>query len=383
MMGSKGNDDLFIYNVSAESFVPQDHPLRKIKPIIDTKKIRKMARPLYSHTGRPSIPPEQLFMALVAGYIMGITSERKIAMQLNCDMAFRWFVGLGINEKAWDASTFSQNRKRRFDKAGFMEKLFDETVKKAIKEGLVSLHTSADGTLVRANASFKSFDPVEVFQTPEQYKTSIRKEDSEKETEKKGSDDYDKGNPEVNFHGEKRSNKTHRSKTDPDCRLVSKGSSGNGAYPGYTVNALMENRNRFLLGMNVEIFKGPLSETKGCISILDKVKKKIKYSPKTLGADKGYFAESFINSLFEKKIEPHIAAKVLGKKEAHKRVRMRERGCGYRLSQKCRKKIEELFGEAKDNHGLRRVKRRTIERVKEEVFMIGMILNMKRLASLC
>jgi hypothetical protein len=264
-----------------------------------------------------------------------------------------------------------------------MEKLFDETVKKAIKEGLVSLHTSADGTLVRANASFKSFDPVEVFQTPEQYKTSIRNEDSEKEAEKKGPDDYDKGKPEVNFHGEKRSNKTHRSKTDPDCRLVSKGTSGSGAYPGYTVNALMENRNRFLLGMNVEIFKGPLSETKGCLSILDKVKKKIKYTPKTLGADKGYFAESFINNLFEKKIEPHIAAKVIGKKEAHKRVRMRERGCGYNLSQKCRKKIEELFGEAKDNHGLRRVKRRSLERVKEEVFMIGMILNMKRLASLC
>ena len=383
MMGTNGNDDLFIYNKNAEDFVPEDHPLRKIKPVIDTKKIRKLARPLYSHYGRPSIPPEQLFLALIAGYVMGITSERKIAMQLECDMAFRWFVGLGINSKAWDASTFSQNRRRRFDKAGFMEKLFDETVKEAVKQGLVSLHASADGTLVRANASFKSFNPVEVFQTPEEYKKSIRSNDkSQVEIETEKPEDSDKGNPNVDFHGEKRSNKTHRSKTDPDCRFVSKGTSGTGAYPGYTVNAVMENRNRFLVGMNVEIFKGPASETMGCLAILDKAKKKSKYKPVTLGADKGYFADAFIRELFAKNIEPHIAAKNIGKKESHKRVRMRERGIGYQLSQRCRKKIEELLGEGKENHGLRRLKRRTLDKVTEEVFMIGMILNMKRFASL-
>ncbi len=178
MIGTPESDELFLYNVTAEQFVPKDHPLRKIRPLIDAQQIRKLSRALYSHTGRPSIPPEQLFLALVAGYVMGIASDRKIVMQLHCDMAFRWFVGLSMGAKVWDASTFSQNRRRRFDKSGFMEQLFDETVKRAMEAGLVSLHASADGTLVRANASYKSFAPIEVSQSPEDYKASLRSEDT-------------------------------------------------------------------------------------------------------------------------------------------------------------------------------------------------------------
>jgi len=388
MIGTPEHDNLFMYNMSAEQFVPEDHPLRRIRPIIDARKIRKLARPLYSNTGRPSIPPEQLFLALVAGYVMGITSERKIVMQLNCDMAFRWFVGLGMNGKAWDASTFSQNRRRRFDKSGIMERLFDDTVKTAMKQGLVSLHASADGTLVRANASFKSFAPIEVVQTVDEFKESLRAEDQGKDAkpstkeEPPASEDQDKGNPSVDFHGQKRGNKTHRSKTDPDCRIVSKGSRGTGAYPGYTVNAVMENRNRFLVGVNVEVFRGPASETDGCITILDQAKKRLGYRPRTLGADKGYFAEGFINKLFDRSIEPHVAAMNRGKADAHRRVRMRERGLGYRLSQRNRKKIEELFGEGKDNHGLRRIRRRFIDRVEQEILLIATVLNYKRFASI-
>jgi transposase len=388
MMGTQEQDDLFMYNVTAEDFVPEDHPLRRIKSCIDTKVIRKLARPLYSPIGRPSIPPEQLFLALVAGYIMGITSERKIVMQLNCDMAFRWFVGLGMKGNAWDASEFSQNRRRRFDESGFMEKMFDETIKKAMKEGLVSVHASADGTLVRANASYKSFAPIEVEVSAEEFKARIRAGDPDQlgipDDTGNGSltSTQDKGNPSVDFRGEKRSNKTHRSKTDPDCRFVSKGTSGTGAYPGYTVNALMENRNRFLIGIDVEIFHGPASETEGCLSLLDRAKKKLGYTPDTLGADKGYFADGFLRGLFDRKIEPHIAIQDRGKAASHTRVRMRKRGRGYQLSQRCRKKIEELFGEAKDNHGLRRIKRRCLERVAEEVHLIGTILNIKRFAAI-
>jgi transposase len=388
MIGMPEHDDLFMYNVSAEQFVPEDHPLRRIRPIIDARKIRRLARPLYSNTGRPSIPPEQLFLALVAGYVMGITSERKIVMQLNCDMAFRWFVGLGMNGKAWDASTFSQNRRRRFDKSGFMEKLFDDTVKTAMKQGLVSLHASADGTLVRANASFKSFAPIEVAQTPEEFKAGLRSDDPAKDEgpgsgkEPPSTADQDRGNPSVDFRGEKRGNKTHRSKTDPDCRFVSKGSSGTGAYPGYTVNAVMENRNRFLVGVNVEVFQGPASETEGCIAILDRAKKRLGYVPSTLGADKGYFAEGFINKLFDRTIEPHVAALDRGRADAHRRVRMRQRGKDYKLSQRNRKKIEELFGEGKDNHGLRRFRRRLLDRVGQEILLIATVLNYKRLAAI-
>jgi hypothetical protein len=267
-----------------------------------------------------------------------------------------------------------------------MEKLFDSTVKTAMKQGLVSLHASADGTLVRANASFKSFSPIEVSQSPEEYKAALRADDAitdDKQDNGKNpqvGSDQDKGNPSVDFRGEKRNNKTHRSKSDPDCRFVSKGSSGTGAYPGYTVNALMENRNRFLVGVNVEIFRGPASETEGCLTILDRAKKTLGYKPKTLGADKGYFNEGFINKLFDRDIEPHVAAQDRGKADAHRRVRMRERGLGYQLSQRCRKKIEELFGEGKDNHGLRRIRRRFLDRVSQEVLLIATVLNYKRLA---
>jgi transposase len=387
MIGMTKNDDMFMYNVRAEDFVPENHPLRKVRPFINTTAIRRLARPLYSSTGRPSIPPEQLFLALIAGYIMGITSERKIVVQLSCDMAFRWFVGLGMTQKAWDASTFSQNRRRRFDKSGFMEKLFDETVQKAIKAGLVSVHASADGTLVRANDSYKSFAPIQVTLTADEFKANIRAEDQEHSGDSKNkgdedkSQDQDKGNPTVDFRGEKRSNKTHRSTTDPDCRFVSKGSSGTSAYPGYTVNALMENRNRFLVGIGVETFRGPASETEGCLSLLDRIKERIGYKPETLGADKGYFAEAFLTGLFERKVEPHVAVKDSGKAISHTRVRMRERGIGYQLSQRCRKKIEELFGEGKENHGLRRMRRRTLVRVVQEVLLIGTVLNIKRFAA--
>jgi hypothetical protein len=252
-----------------------------------------------------------------------------------------------------------------------MEKLFDETVERAMKKGWVSLHAGADGTLVRANASFKSFAPIEVDRSPEEYKAALRCEDTEDRGEREKEDppptegeDQDKGNPSVDFCGEKRSNATHRSKTDPDCRFVSKGSSGTGAYPGYTVNAVMENRNRILVGVNVEVFKGPASETAGCVAVLDHAETEHGYKPKTVGADKGYFAQGFINSLFDRGIELILRC---GLGEAGRASQGTDAGTrkGYRLSQRCRKKIEELFGKGKDYHGLRRVRRRFLHRYEK------------------
>ena len=257
MMGESDPQRALFYQLSLEKFVPQEHPLRRIRPLIDDRSIRRACRPLYSLIGRPSIPPEQLFLALVGGYLLGIPSDRKLVMELQCNMALRWFVGLNLDQDAWDASTFSQNRRRRFDESGVLEKLFDETVKRAMAEGLVSRHVSADGTLVRANASYKSFVPIEVAMDPEEYKRRLRAQDREKPE-----GPQDPGNRAVDFRGEKRSNATHRSMTDPDCRFASKGSSGTGAFPGYTVNALMENRHRILLGVGVEIFRSSASETK-------------------------------------------------------------------------------------------------------------------------
>jgi transposase len=380
MMGESDPQRSMFYNLSLETFVPTEHPLRRIRPFVDDRSIRRLCRPLYSKIGRPSIPPEQLFLALLGGYLLGIPSERKLVMELQCNMALRWFVGLNLEQNAWDASTFSQNRRRRFDAAGVLEKLFDETVKRALAEGLVSRHASADGTLVRANASYKSFVPIELAMDPDEYKRRLRAEDEQ--AVKRGEEPPDPGNRAVNFRGEKRSNATHRSVTDPDCRFASKGTSGTGSIPGYTVNALMENRNRILLGMNVEIFRSSASETEGCQSLLARAKKRYRYRPKTLGADKGYFSEGMIDHLLDRGIEPHIAAQDQGQQPAHESVRKRQNGTGYKLSQRCRKRIEELFGEGKEYHGLRRFRRRGRLRVGDETWMIAWVLNLKRLATI-
>jgi len=375
MMGESNPQPELYYNISLEDYVPADHPLRLIRPLIDVKKLRKICAPLYSPFGRPSVPPEQLFLALLGGYVLGITSERKLMMEVQCNMALRWFIGLGIQEEVWDSSTFSQNRRRRFDGSGVLEHLFDETVKRAFAQKLISTHVSADGTLVRANASFKSFAPIAVAMSGEEYKRQLRAEDDTQEQH-----DHDRGNPTVNFRGKKRSNATDRSTSDPDCRFVSKGSSGTGAYPGYTVNALMENRHRILLGVGVEVFQASTSEEQGCLQLLARARRRFGYVPKSLGADKGYFHEEFIKKIFAARIEPHIAASDRGQTEAHRRVRRRACGRAYQLSQRCRKKIEELFGEAKELHGLRRLRRRTLDKVREEVWLIGTVLNLKRLA---
>ena len=377
MIGDKDPQVDFMYNSAPDPFVPADHPLRCIRPLIDAEAIHRECAPLYSKVGRPSVPPEQLFLALLGGYILGVRSDRRLVMELQCNMALKWFVGLQMTQKVWDASTFSQNRRRRFDKSGILERLFDQTVQKAIEAGLVSRHVSADGTLVRANASFKSLEPVELAMDPEEYKKRMRAEDKD---DTDGPDDP--GNRAVNFRGEKRSNATHRSTTDPDSRLVSKGTSGTGAYPGYTVNAVMENRHRILLGIGTAIGHGSKVEEEGGLSLLDRAKRRLGFKPRSMGADKGFFHARFIAGLLRRRVEPHIAPTKVGRRRWHTRVRMRTRGEPYRLSQRCRKKIEELFGEGKDWHGLRRFRRRGLLKVHQETLFIGWVLNLKRLAKL-
>jgi len=380
MMGASDNQGIVFHTVQIEDLVPADHPLRRIRKLIDVQRIRELCAPLYcANNGRPSIPPEQLFLAMLGGYLLGVRSDRKLIMELQCNMAFRWFVGLDISSTVWDDSTFSKNREHRFDKSDILERLFDDTVRTAMKEGLVSTHWSVDGTLVRADASQKSFVPIEVYQKPEEYRKTIG---GRKAAEKPGrKDDGDKGNPSVDFKGEKRSNKTHRSTTDPDARIATK-SSKETAVPAYTVNGVMENRNRILVGIGVEPFRGPLSEREGALSLLDRAKKRLKIKPDTLGADKGYFEKKFIGGLLGRKVEPHIAAQDRGQGDEYKRVRMRQRGLFYRVSQRARKKIEELWGEAKEEHGFRRFCRRTLENVRQEALMMGWMLNLKRLASI-
>src|SRR5260370_36519209 len=159
-------------------------------------------------------------------------------------MYCRWFGGLKCDQDAWDASTFSQNRRRRFEESGLLEPLFDDTIKRAMTAGLVSRHISVDGTLVHANASFKSFVPIEVALDPAEYKRRLRAQDQAAED-----GPPDRGNRAVDFRGEERGNATHRSATDPDCRCVSKGAPGGGAYPGSPGPAGRETPHRLPLAL--------------------------------------------------------------------------------------------------------------------------------------
>ncbi len=375
MMGTSDPQPALFYQINLEQFVTADHPMRKIRPLIDTARIRQLCAPLYADMGRPSIPPEQLFLALVGGYLLGVTSERALVRELTGNLVLRWFVGLDLDTAPWDHSTFSQNRKRRFTKSGLLERLFDETVALAIKQKLVSHHATLDGTLVQANASHKSFVPMEVFLKPEEYKQRIRSLDPG------GEQEPDPGNPTVTFRGERRSNHTHVSTTDPDAKLANKGN-GTAAIVGYTVNGLMENRHRLLLGINVERFRGPASETDGGRTLLDTFHQKHAVRIQTVGADKGYFASSFLTALVRRRITPHIAPKTTGREPIHQRVRRLSRTVGYQLSQRARKKIEELWGEAKCWHGFRRFRRRGLLQVQDEAYLMGWLLNLKRLATL-
>lgn len=383
MMGTADAQPEMFHAVRLEDLVPQDHPLRKIRLLIDTLRIRQLCAPFYCpDNGRPSIPPEQLFLALVGGYLLGVRSDRKLIMELQCHMAFRWFVGLDITDPVWDASTFSKNHEHRFDESGVLERLFDDTVRAAIQRDLVSTHWSVDGTLVRADASHKSFAPIEVYQSPYQYRQALCGKPKPPTTPAAiSAPPEDPGNPTVNWCGHKRSNATHRSTTDPDARLARK-SAGEGAVPAYTVNGVMENRHRLLVGIGVERAEGPQAERRGALELLTRAKRKLELKPTSLGGDKGFFEQTFLRSLFRRRIEPHVATYDRGSRRVHMRVRMRQRGAGYQWSQRARKKIEELWGEAKEEHGFRRFFRRTLENVRQEALLIGWLLNLKRLAAL-
>jgi hypothetical protein len=217
---------------------------------------------------------------------------------------------------------------------------------------------------------------MEVFLKPEAYKQRIRSLDAGPAQDQA----RDPGNPTVTFRGERRSNQTHVSTTDPDAKLANKGN-GTAAMVGYTVNGLMENRHRLLLGIHVESFRGPASETDGGRALIDRFHATHDRRIQTVGADKGYFAKPFLTALVRRRIRPHIAAKTTGWEAVHQRVRRLSRTVGYRLSQRARKKIEELWGEAKCWHGFRRFQRRELLQVRDDAYLMGWLLNLKRLAT--
>lgn len=307
---------MFCY-LSPESVVPDDHPLRSIRKMVDQalEELSPVFEKMYSHTGRPSIPPEKLLKGLLLQSLYSIKSVRLLMEQIGYNILFRWFLGLDLDAKVWDHSVFSQNQDRLIE-SDIARKFFERIQKQAEDANLLSNeHFTVDGTLIEACASFKSF----------------RKKDN--------SNPPSNGtrNDDVNFHGQKLTNETHASTTDPDARLLKKGK-GKEAKLCYAGHVLMENRNGLIVDVQLTHATGT-AEREAALSM---VKQRAGSRRLTLGGDKNYDTGDFVQELRNLKVTPHVAQNDTNRRSA---IDIRTtRHSGYAISQKVRKRIEETFG---------------------------------------
>lgn len=379
---------LFVAAIDLDSRVRTDHPLRAIKRMAD-EDLARMSRRLdaaYSNEGRPSVPPERLIKALLLQALYSIRSETQLVERIDHDLLFRWFLDMRIDEAVFDATVFSHNR-QRLEKHGLIAAFFDRTVRRAMSLGLVSAdHFSVDGSLIEAHASIKSFRPKD-----EQGKDG----DNKSGGGDSGGGGFKSRNPEVDFHGQKRSNDTHASTTDPDAKLIKK-SDGQPARLCHGLHALVENRHGLVLAVEVNSPLGN-SEPTTALSLLDRVKKRFKLRPKTVGGDKGFDQGPFLTELEKRQITPHVAVKdgpiggALGTAyrrrhadtiAARQRMRRRTKSKGYGLSQRCRKKIEEWFGWAKTVAGLARTRLIGHTKTNQQTQLAAAAFNLIRMRTL-
>lgn len=391
MMGTANTQTAMFQFTSVEQLVPADDPLRAIEAAIDWQVIREKLAPHYSDLGRPSIPPEQLIKAMLIGYLFGITSERRLMREIQVNLSYRRFLGLDLEAEVWHPTTFTKNRNQRFKESEVVRWLFDHVVAGAVAQGLVRAHhVSQDSTLVRANCSFKSIEPIVVEQTPKLYRKRVARENPVPKDEwppkppAAGPPTASGRNSDVNFRGAKRSNATHRSTTDPDARLARRGD-GREAQPSYQVHYTMDNKSRIALDVETTCATGS-AEIEAGLTMLTRLKRRHGLKPRTSGADRGYFSTRYLDSLRRRGIKPHVACpnhpikyKARALREWAKR---KTRSAGYAISQRFRKQIEELFGEAKDLMGLRRMRLRTLDRVHEQPLMTALAQNLKRIVKL-
>jgi transposase len=342
----RGTDErtegLFSY-VSCEARVPADHPLRPIRAIVDEalEVLSAEFEAMYAPVGRPSVPPEKLLRALLLQAFYSIRSERQLMEQLDYNLLFRWFVGLSMDAPVWDVTVFTKNRERLLEAdvaAKFMAVVLHHA---RMKKLLSDEHFSVDGSLIEAWASLKSF----------------RSKDGSGPPPGPGR------NAERNFHGEKRSNETHASTTDPDSRLYRKGN-GQAAKLCYMGHALMENRNCLIVATRVTQATGT-AEREAALAMLDErgqCRRRI-----TVGADKAYDVADFVRGLRARRITPHIAVdgnvRVTGIPRRTEIDRRTRRHAGYDISQRLRKRIEECYGWVKTVAPLRKTRHRGLARV--------------------
>jgi transposase len=346
--------------VTPDRRVPADHPLRRIKALADQAlaALSPTFDEMYSRIGRPSIPPERLLKATLLMAFYSVRSERLFCEQLDYNLLFRWFLDMDMVEESIDHSSFSRNRQRLLEHE-VAAKFLAETVRAARAAKLMSDdHFTVDGTLIEAWASVKSFRPK-----------------GEKAGDREPPDDP--GNPTVNFRGEKRSNETHESTTDPEAKLARKGN-GQTAKLSYLANALMENRNGLIVDLRVDPATG-YGERVGALAMLDEHLRDREGI--TLGADAGYDTADFVDACRERGITPHIA-----QTRDHRRRSAVDgrttRHAGYALSQRLRKRVEEIFGWTKTIACFRKTRFRGQARTQLAAHLVAAAYNLLRMAKL-
>ena len=349
MRGRRDPQPSLFYAIDVEDRIRPDHPLRPIKAVVDRILIGLSDRfdAAYTQVGRPGVPPERLLKALLLMALYSVRSERQLVERIDTDLLFRWCLDLSPEDPAFDATTFSHNRPR-LDEHGLTAAFFQAVLQEALAADLCSEHFSVDGTLIESFASIKSVRP-------------IAEAEDHDGPDSKGPPDgngFKPRNPDVDFHGQKRSNATHRSRTDPEARLDRK-SAGQETRLRHLGHALSENRNGLIVGVLVTEANGT-AERQAAVDLIDGFRDLTGWDPTTVGMDKGYDAGELLLELEKRGIEPHAAlVKPPRPVEAappaeRDRVAARNRlagrlgGDGYPLSQKCRKKVEEVFGWLKE-----------------------------------
>ena len=355
--GDSRSGELFSY-VDLEARVRRDHPLRAIREIANAalETLSGDFTVLYSGLGRPSIAPERLLQAMLLQAFYSIRSERQLMERLEYDLLFRWFVGLGVDDAVWDHSTFSKNRDRLLEgdiAAKFLAAVLSQP---RVKRLLSSEHFSVDGTLIEAWASMKSFKP----------KGSGKDDD--------GGDDG--RNAATDFRGERRSNESHESTTDPDARLYRKGP-GMEAELCFMGHGLMENRSGLIVDTRLTRISGH-AERLAALDMIEPLADRSRAI--TLGADRGYDAADFVEELRTLNVRPHVAQNARRRRSAIDGRTTRHPG--YAASQRIRKRIEEVFGWIKTVAGLRKTKLRGLDKVDWAFAFTAAAYNLVRLPKL-
>ncbi len=392
MKGTPERQAAVYHTFNVEDLIEPGHPLRPIKRMVD-RALADMSRTFkaaYSDRGRPGVPPETLLKALLLQCLYTIRSERELCRRLKTDLLFRWFLDLQPSDEVFDHSVFTHNRER-LSAHGITQKFFDQVVKQAIEAGLTSdEHFTVDGSLIQSHASLKSLKKIEREASKDDRDDRDDRGGGSPSSPASSSEARTGRNPSVDFKGERRTNATHRSTTDPEARLYRKGD-GVGAFLCHSAHALTENRHGLVMSVRIDEASGT-AERENTLKMLDHLERRHGVRPSTLGADKGYDAGAFLLELEKRWIEPHVAIKS-GKIDplrdsaddgtwARWFVRSEQRRAAFKKSQRRRKLVEEFFGWVKTVAGLRRARHVGRAKIRQCFELAAAAYNLVRMKNL-